>query len=71
MAKKNPVSHVEWRTKDPVRLQKFYGAVFNWKFSDAGMDGYIVERLSAAADHPQTVCFPEGDYLKGLAILKR
>ncbi len=38
---------------------------------DAGVDGYIVERLCAAADHPQTVCFPEGDYLKGLAILKR
>jgi 23S rRNA (cytosine1962-C5)-methyltransferase len=38
---------------------------------DAGVDGYIVERLSAAADHPQTVCFPEGDYLKGLGILKR
>ncbi|TXI21370.1 MAG: 23S rRNA (cytosine(1962)-C(5))-methyltransferase RlmI [Roseateles sp.] len=37
---------------------------------DAGVDGYIVERLAAAADHPQTVCFPEGDYLKGLAILK-
>ncbi|MFG6412859.1 class I SAM-dependent rRNA methyltransferase [Roseateles sp. DC23W] len=38
---------------------------------DAGVDGYIVQRLSAAADHPQTVCFPEGDYLKGLGILKR
>ena len=38
---------------------------------DAGVDGYIVERLSAAADHPQTVRFPEGDYLKGLGILKR
>lgn len=38
---------------------------------DAGVDGYIVERLCAAADHPQTVRFPEGDYLKGLAILKR
>ena len=38
---------------------------------DAGADGYIVERLCAAADHPQTVCFPEGDYLKGLGILKR
>jgi len=38
---------------------------------DAGVDGYIVERLSAAADHPQTVCFPEGDYLKGLGILRR
>jgi 23S rRNA (cytosine1962-C5)-methyltransferase len=38
---------------------------------DAGVDGYIVERLSAAADHPQTVRFPEGDYLKGLGVLKR
>ncbi|MGM9483117.1 class I SAM-dependent rRNA methyltransferase [Roseateles sp. NT4] len=38
---------------------------------DAGVDGYIVERLSAAADHPQTVCFPEGDYMKGLGLLKR
>ncbi|MFN3862266.1 MAG: class I SAM-dependent rRNA methyltransferase [Roseateles sp.] len=38
---------------------------------DAGVDGYIVERLCAAADHPQTVRFPEGDYLKGLAILRR
>ncbi|MFT7721443.1 MAG: class I SAM-dependent methyltransferase [Roseateles sp.] len=38
---------------------------------DAGVDGYIVDRLSAAADHPQTVCFPEGDYLKGLGLLKR
>jgi 23S rRNA (cytosine1962-C5)-methyltransferase len=38
---------------------------------DAGVDGYIVERLSAAADHPQTVRFPEGDYLKGLGLLKR
>jgi 23S rRNA (cytosine1962-C5)-methyltransferase len=38
---------------------------------DAGVDGYIVERLSAAADHPQTVRFPEGDYLKGLGILRR
>lgn len=37
---------------------------------DAGVDGYIVERLCAAADHPQTVCFPEGDYLKGLGILR-
>lgn len=37
---------------------------------DAGVDGYILDRLAAAPDHPQTVCFPEGEYLKGLAILK-
>jgi 23S rRNA (cytosine1962-C5)-methyltransferase len=38
---------------------------------DAGVDGYIVERVAAAPDHPQTICFPEGDYLKGLLVLKR
>lgn len=38
---------------------------------DAGVDAYVVERLAAAPDHPQTVCFPEGDYLKGLVLVKR
>ena len=38
---------------------------------DAPADGYILERVGAAADHPQTLCFPEGEYLKGLLILKR
>jgi 23S rRNA (cytosine1962-C5)-methyltransferase len=38
---------------------------------DAGVDGYIVERLQAAPDHPTTIEFPEGEYLKGLAILRR
>ncbi len=38
---------------------------------DAGVDGAIVARLGAAADHPQTICFPEGEYLKGLLIVKR
>ena len=38
---------------------------------DAGVDGFILERLAAAPDHPQTICFPEGEYLKGLAILRR
>jgi 23S rRNA (cytosine1962-C5)-methyltransferase len=37
---------------------------------DAGVDGYVIERVAAAPDHPQTICFPEGDYLKGLLILK-
>jgi 23S rRNA (cytosine1962-C5)-methyltransferase len=36
---------------------------------DAQVDGAIVERLAGAADHPTTMCFPEGEYLKGLAIL--
>jgi 23S rRNA (cytosine1962-C5)-methyltransferase len=38
---------------------------------DAGVDGYLLQRLEAASDHPTTLCFPEGEYLKGLMILKR
>ncbi|MDE2401065.1 MAG: class I SAM-dependent methyltransferase [Burkholderiales bacterium] len=38
---------------------------------DAGVDGYIVKRLEAAPDHPTTVTFPEGEYLKGLVILRK
>jgi 23S rRNA (cytosine1962-C5)-methyltransferase len=38
---------------------------------DAGVDGAIVARVGAAPDHPQTLCFPEGEYLKGLLILKQ
>jgi 23S rRNA (cytosine1962-C5)-methyltransferase len=37
---------------------------------DAGVDGAIVERLGAAPDHPATLLFPEGEYLKGLAVLR-
>ena len=35
---------------------------------DAGVDGYITERLGGAPDHPMTLVFPEGEYLKGLVI---
>jgi 23S rRNA (cytosine1962-C5)-methyltransferase len=38
---------------------------------DAGVDGAIVQRLEAACDHPTTLAFPEGEYLKGLVILKQ
>ncbi|WP_309624215.1 class I SAM-dependent methyltransferase [Methylibium sp.] len=37
---------------------------------DAGADGYLLQRLEAAPDHPTTITFPEGEYLKGLAIVK-
>ena len=37
---------------------------------DAEVDGAIVARLEAACDHPTTITFPEGEYLKGLAIVK-
>jgi 23S rRNA (cytosine1962-C5)-methyltransferase len=38
---------------------------------DAHVDGYLLRRLEAASDHPCTVNFPEGEYLKGLAIVTR
>lgn len=38
---------------------------------DAGVDGFIHARLGAACDHPMTLDFPEGEYLKGLVVLKR
>ncbi|PPE70257.1 class I SAM-dependent methyltransferase [Caldimonas thermodepolymerans] len=38
---------------------------------DAGVDGFIQARLGAAPDHPMTITFPEGEYLKGLVVLKR
>ena len=37
--------------------------------ADAGVDGYIAERLGAAPDHPMTLEFPEGEYLKGLVVV--
>ena len=37
---------------------------------DAAVDGAILARLEGASDHPTTLCFPEGEYLKGLAVLK-
>jgi 23S rRNA (cytosine1962-C5)-methyltransferase len=38
---------------------------------DAGADAQIIERFHAAADHPVALEFPEGDYLKGLLLLKK
>jgi 23S rRNA (cytosine1962-C5)-methyltransferase len=38
---------------------------------DAGVDGAILQRLEGACDHPTTMVFPEGEYLKGLAVLKQ
>jgi 23S rRNA (cytosine1962-C5)-methyltransferase len=37
---------------------------------DANVDGQIVARLTASADHPVALNFPEGDYLKGLLLRK-
>jgi 23S rRNA (cytosine1962-C5)-methyltransferase len=37
---------------------------------DAGVEAKIIERFGAAADHPVALEFPEGDYLKGLLVLR-
>ena len=39
--------------------------------ADAGVDGYILERLGGAPDHPMTLEFPEGEYLKGLVVMRK
>ncbi|MBX3589960.1 MAG: class I SAM-dependent methyltransferase [Burkholderiaceae bacterium] len=39
--------------------------------ADAGVDGYIVETMGAAPDHPMTLEFPEGEYLKGLVVMRK
>jgi 23S rRNA (cytosine1962-C5)-methyltransferase len=37
---------------------------------DAAASAKIIERFHAAADHPVALEFPEGDYLKGLLLLR-
>ena len=39
--------------------------------TDANVDGYIADRLGAAPDHPMTLAFPEGEYLKGLLVIRK
>ncbi len=38
---------------------------------DAGVDGFIQERMGGAPDHPMTIQFPEGEYLKGLVVMRK
>ena len=38
---------------------------------DAQANAAIVARLTASADHPVALNFPEGEYLKGLLVRKR
>jgi 23S rRNA (cytosine1962-C5)-methyltransferase len=39
--------------------------------TDANVDGYVTERFGGAPDHPMTLAFPEGEYLKGLVVVRR
>ncbi len=38
---------------------------------EAQVDGFIVERMGGAPDHPMTINFPEGEYLKGLVVMRK
>ncbi len=38
---------------------------------DAHVDAFISERMGGAPDHPMTVTFPEGEYLKGLVLVRK
>lgn len=38
---------------------------------DAGVDAAIAQRQGGAPDHPVALSFPEGEYLKGLVVIKR
>ena len=37
---------------------------------DAGVEARIIERFGAATDHPVALSFPEGEYLKGLLVVR-
>ena len=37
---------------------------------DAGVDARVIERFGAGPDHPVALNFPEGEYLKGLLIVR-
>lgn len=39
--------------------------------ADAGVDAYILERLGSAPDHAMTLNYPEGEYLKGLLLVRK
>ena len=38
---------------------------------DAGVEAQIIEHLSQGVDHPVSLHFPEGTYLKGLVCVKK
>jgi 23S rRNA (cytosine1962-C5)-methyltransferase len=41
-----------------------------WAAMDAGSNGRVIKYLSQAGDHPISLSFPEGEYLKGLIVQK-
>jgi 23S rRNA (cytosine1962-C5)-methyltransferase len=50
--------------------QDLFQAIVAGAAADAGVEAKILERFGAAADHPVALGFPEGDYLKGLLLVR-
>ncbi len=50
-----------------ISRELFQKIVFS-ALADAGREAQIARQLSAAADHPVALTFPEGEYLKGLLL---
>lgn len=45
-----------------------FRTVISWAAKDAGVEAQILETLSAGADHPIRLSFPESEYLKGYIL---
>jgi 23S rRNA (cytosine1962-C5)-methyltransferase len=37
---------------------------------DAKVNAFVIDRMAAGADHPLSLFFPEGEYLKGLVLMR-
>jgi uncharacterized protein len=59
---KNVIQHHEWNTRNPKRLQSFYGRIFDWKFNDKAMPGYtLIEGIGGIFEiTPQMGDMPAG-----------
>ncbi len=49
---------------------KFFSQIVAGAAQDAGTDAAILRRFAASPDHPVTLAFPEGEYLKGMLLQK-
>jgi 23S rRNA (cytosine1962-C5)-methyltransferase len=49
---------------------KLFAQILAGAAQDAGTDAAILRRFAASPDHPVTLAFPEGEYLKGLLLRK-
>jgi 23S rRNA (cytosine1962-C5)-methyltransferase len=52
-----------------VSAERFQGFVAA-AACDAGVDAQVLQHLQAGADHPVALAAPEGEYLKGLLVVR-